>query len=108
MMKSTDARIRERAGTLLRASRAGRTVVLATVAAVVLINTIADAFAGFYLLQGQVPIYRALAVLSNGLTSVINIILVFLVWVLFETLSRAERESDRLQTFMDNTYRRLP
>ena len=108
MMAGTNARLRERAEAALRTSRAGRSVVLATVAVVVLINTIADGFAGFYLLQENIPVYRAWAVFSNGLTSVINMILVFLVWVLFETLSRVERESDRLQTFMDNTYRRLP
>ena len=107
-MAALDHRIHERARETLRNARLGRVVVLATVAAVVLVNTMADAFAGFYLLRDEIENYRAWAVFSNGLTTVINIILVFLVWVLFETLGRVERESDRVQTFMDNTYRRLP
>lgn len=92
----------------MKNARIGRIVVLATVAVVVLVNTVADALAGFYLLDGDITTCRAWAVFSNGLTAVIDMILVFLVWVLFETLGRIERESDRVQTFMDTTYRRLP
>lgn len=101
-----DRRLARRAEELVQTSRFGRLTVLALVVFVVALNTVADALSGYYLLVDSVPSFRAWAVVSMGLTGVINIVLVVLVWMLFETLARVERESDRLQAFMDNMYRR--
>lgn len=75
---------------------------------IVVVNTIIDALSGFYLVQGDLHYYRAWAAVSLSLTAVINIILLFLMWILFETMGRVERESDRVQRLTDTMFRKLP
>lgn len=81
---------------------------LASVAIIVLANTLLDAMAGYYLIRYDFDTFRVWLAISMGLTAVINMILVILMWIVFETLTRVERESDRMQSFMDNMYRRSP
>ena len=50
----------------------------------------------------------AWGVMSIVLGVVMTIVTVFLAWMILEALGRIERETDRVQQFMDNVYRRLP
>lgn len=81
-------------------------VVLTGVVGIVLLNTIVDGLVSYYLVAEDIGRYRAWLVVSLGLTGVINIILVMIAWMLFDSMGRIERESERVQTFMDNVYRR--
>lgn len=105
-MEHADRRLRERATQGLLAGTTGRTIVLAGVVGIVLLNTIADALVSYFLITGDIDRYRAWLVVSLGLTGLINIILVIVAWILFDAIGRIERESDRVQTFMDSIYRR--
>lgn len=105
-MEHADRRLRERVHQGLLAGKLSRTIVLAGVVGIVLMNTIADALVSYFLLTDDIERYRAILVVSLGLTGVINIILVVIAWVLFDAIGRIERESDRVQTFMDNMYKR--
>lgn len=103
-----DRRLSERAREALRHSMQGRFILLAGAAAIVLVHTMLDVLTTYYLLRGSFDSARILTAVTMGLSAVINMILVFLMWIVFETLGRVERESDRMQTFMDTMYRRLP
>lgn len=103
---SPSDRLKDRARGLFHTTRHVRTAFFVFVIFVVAVNTVIDVLAGYSLYVGDLPEYRAWLAISLGLTALINAILIMLVWMLFETLSRVERESDRLQTFMDSSYRR--
>lgn len=105
-VEHADRRLRERIALALGAGSEGRLIVLTGVVGIVLINTVADALAIYFLLTSDIDRYRASLVVSMGLTGVINIILVMMAWILFDAVGRIERESDRVQVFMDNMYRR--
>lgn len=105
-VEHADRRLRERVKSALGAGSAGRLIVLSGVVGIVLINTVADALAGYFLLTSDIGRYRAWLVVSMGLTGVINVILVMIAWILFDAIGRIERESERVQVFMDNMYRR--
>lgn len=108
MTGDQDSRIWERASLALRHSRHGRIVLLSAVALIVLVNTFIDAVAGYYLIMEDFHPFSAWSAISMGFTAIINVILVVLMWIVFETLARVEQESLRTQTFMDHMYRRLP
>lgn len=105
-MGESDARLHGRAASALRANHTARLIVLAGVVSVVVLDTVTSAIAGYYLALDDLDRWRTWLLVATALGSVINMIFVVLAWLLLETITRVEREADRLQAFMDNMYRR--
>ncbi|HWG90482.1 MAG TPA: hypothetical protein VNZ52_06485 [Candidatus Thermoplasmatota archaeon] len=53
------------------------------------------------------PFGRVMGPLYIVLSAVISLVVLFLAWMTLEALGRIERETERVQQFMDNVYRRL-
>ncbi|GEM_PF-5101481 len=47
-------------------------------------------------------------ILGYVIAQLMNVVVLFLAWITLEALGRIERETDRVQQFMDNVYRRMP
>lgn len=57
--------------------------------------------------MGNEPAARGWGIFSIFVNLAITLILVFVTWIVLEALGRIERETDRIQQFMDTVYRRL-
>ena len=53
-------------------------------------------------------LFRMLIIIDGALSVILDVGIVFIALMLFSTVRRIEYESDRIQTFMDSVYRRLP
>lgn len=54
------------------------------------------------------PAAPNVGILTFTISLVMDVVVLFLAWMTLEALGRIERETDRVQQFMDNVYRRLP
>jgi hypothetical protein len=60
------------------------------------------------LLVTRNPAAPNVGILALTLGLIMDVVVLFLAWMTLEALGRIERETDRVQQFMDNVYRRLP
>lgn len=98
-------RLVDRAADRLREARAHRSAVVLVVAALVLGRVVLFALQQVFVATGDVAGLRAADFASGLVATVVDVIILFVVLLLFESLRRVDREADRLQTFMDNVYR---
>lgn len=75
-MQEPDRRILERTAAVVRGNRVRRHIVLSTIAAIVLLNTITDVLTAYSPLTDDIARFRTWAVISLGLTSDINPVLI--------------------------------
>lgn len=91
----------------MRAARSSQHVIILIVGLVVLLRIGTYALSAYFLLQDDDAMYRAVQVVGTAFAAMLDMILLVLVWMLFQAVERAEREAERLQAFMDNVYRKL-
>lgn len=103
----TMSRLTERMEDRLRATKSSQSMILAFVAGVVLVRLVFYALASVFLIVGDIELYRVTQAAGTAFSAVLEVILLLLVWMLFSTLQRVERESERVQSFMDNVYRNM-
>jgi xanthosine utilization system XapX-like protein len=60
------------------------------------------------LLVTRNPAAPNVGILGFVIGLIMDVVVLFLAWMMLEALGRIERETDRVQQFMDNVYRRLP
>lgn len=59
------------------------------------------------ILQGNERAAQVWGIMTVLVNLGINIVIVFLTWMVLEALGRIDREADRVQAVLDNVYRRL-
>jgi hypothetical protein len=62
--------------------------------------------AAYYLANGELNTYRRALVVASLVETFLDVVVFVLIFLVFHALSRLEHESQRLQLFMDNMYRR--
>ena len=101
------SRFADRMDERLHGAMASQGPLLLAVGAVVVLQLAAHAFGIASLLMGNLDAYRFAQVTGIVFSATLDIIVLLLVWMIFSTLRRVERESERVQVFMDNVYRKL-
>ena len=91
----------------LRAARASQAAIIGVVGVIVVLRLVTYAVTAALFYTGDLRLYGLSQVVGTAFAAVLDIILLFLVWTLFATLGRVERESERVQAFMDNVYGKL-
>jgi acetyl-CoA carboxylase beta subunit len=99
-------RLRDRAVERLRETRGSQSAIVAVVGALVVVRVVIFALEQAFLAAGDAAGVRVVDALTGVVATVVDVVVLFLVLLLFEAIRRIDRESERIQTFMDNVYRR--
>lgn len=102
------SRVLERASERARTLHHMRGTILLVVSAVAIGQVLATSVWFGLLLAGNAGAAQGFGTVSLILSQCMTLVTVFLAWIILEALGRIERETDRVQQFMDNVYRRIP
>lgn len=107
MVEAGDSRLHARSAARMSRVLHGQRVIFVAVTVIVLGSIAANVVSAYFLITSQIGPYRAMSVIVAALSVLLDFCFLLLVWILFDEIHRSQREAERLQTFMDNVYRRL-
>ena len=99
-------RLEERALGRLRESKGTQSAIVMVVAGLVLARVAIFALELALDLGNNGEALRAVQMVSGVVSTAVDVVVLFVVLLLFDASRRIERESDRIQSFMDHVYRR--
>jgi threonine/homoserine/homoserine lactone efflux protein len=89
----------------LRDASRSQAAITLFVAALVLLRLLAFALQPTFASTGDEVALRLTQLLTGIVSTIVDVVVLFVVLLLFDARRRIEREPDRIQAFMDNVYR---
>ncbi|MEA3199007.1 MAG: hypothetical protein QOE90_435 [Thermoplasmata archaeon] len=106
MGTTASGRLGERAVARAIEARGSHGAVSLVVALLVLARIVAFVLQQVFAATGQQDAFRVVGIVGGTVSTLVDVVVLFVVLLLFESMRRIDRESDRMQAFMDNVYRR--